>query len=361
MEEYNRNNKKNGFNNIYKRVQNNLSLKIKQKPNNINVVLIYANNGSGKTRLSRKFSELSFSKILCYNSIFEDDFYWENQILKLKTTSKTFEIIKDEGLQLDISKNFKSFIDLDIESDINTETGNITFDIPNEKEKEIKISRGEESIFIWTVFYTILEKCIEILDEKKEDRSTNFFDNKKIIVIDDPVSSMDDSRIIAVALKISDIMIKSKNKFNYLITTHHPLFFNILFHKSNKTWNKTNYVFMKNGNEYELKKQSSESPFSYHHSIIKEIKYAIDNNILKKYHFNLFRTLLEKTANFLGLKHWNNCLDGIVTNDDFLKLIDHYSHDKLSDLEYNELIFKQVKLYEEIFNKFIDKYFKGES
>lgn len=167
---------------------------------------------------------------------------------------------------------------------------------------------------------------------------------------------MDDTRIITIALKVVKIMLESKNKFSYLITTHHPLFFNVLFHKKKETWNKKNYIMSYMGTNYKLKKQSNESPFAYHQTIISEIQMAISNNNLKKYHFNLFRALLEKTANFLGNDDWKVCLKGIEFNEDFIKIIDHYSHDRLSELEYSDLVDSQVKTYEKVFTEFLVKY-----
>ena len=50
------------------------------------VQLIYAFNGSGKTRLSRAFKELvspetkeGATKVLYYNAFTEDLFYWDNE------------------------------------------------------------------------------------------------------------------------------------------------------------------------------------------------------------------------------------------------------------------------------------------
>lgn len=323
-----------------------------------NVVAIYAHNGSGKTRLSKLFQDKYEKQQLCYNAFVEDYFYWdnENSIFKIRP-SWVLDFIEEQGLNTRIAENFEDFIGIKINADINTHTGDILFKIPQEQ-NNIKISRGEESIFVWTVFYCILEMAIYELNEEEENRSTNIFDKIKYIIIDDPVSSLDDTRIITVALKILNLIKQSKNGLSFLITTHHPLFFNVLFTKKSNKMNKTNYILSKsnNNNNFKLKKQGGESPFAYHHVAMDEIKKAIKKGQLQKYHFNLFRCLLEKTANFLGYAHWKDCLNSFDLEDDFLKLIDHYSHDRLSDLEYNNLIESHMETFEETFDKFCNKY-----
>ena len=81
--------------------------------------LVYAFNGTGKTRLSRKFKELILSgvgsneggerefqdrKILYYNAFTEDLFYWDNDLasdsepkLKIQPNSFTDWILQDQG------------------------------------------------------------------------------------------------------------------------------------------------------------------------------------------------------------------------------------------------------------------------
>lgn len=351
--------KYNSINGVYKRLKNDINWIDTENPTNINVIALYAHNGSGKTRVSKNFQDVSDEQILCYNAFFEDYFYWdnENNLFKIHKTSWVFDIIKDHGLNNKIVDNFKEITGTVIEPDIDIATGNILFKIPcNYAANQIKISRGEESIFVWSIFYTIIELAVQLLNESEDDRSTSIFNNVKHIIIDDPVSSMDDTRIITIALKVTEIILKSGDKFNYLITTHHALFFNVLFHKNKDTWNKKNYILSKTENTFKLKKQPTESPFAYHHTVISEIQRAINDNNLKKYHFNLFRTLLEKTANFVGNNDWKKCLDGIPTNEDFLKVIDHYSHDRLSDLEYSNLLDAQIKTYENVFTAFLVKY-----
>ena len=95
----------------------------------------------------------------------------------------------------------------------------------------IKVSKSEESILIWSIFYSILETAIEALNtEEVENRITDEFNYLEYIVIDDPVSSIDDSRIIEIAVNLFRIINSSKNKqLNFLITTHHALFYNVLF------------------------------------------------------------------------------------------------------------------------------------
>lgn len=65
------------------------------KNSNKKVQLIYAFNGTGKTRLSREFKELvepksdietentglASKKIICYNAFTEDLFYWDNDLV----------------------------------------------------------------------------------------------------------------------------------------------------------------------------------------------------------------------------------------------------------------------------------------
>ncbi len=344
---------------ILKRIKNDLEQIEENRTTSI--ITLYAHNGSGKTQLSKLFQDKYEEKVLCYNAFVEDFFHWDNEntIFNIDKNSWILKLIEAQGLNSKIADNFKDFIGLNIEPDIDTKTGNVKFNIPTGDKKaqtNIKISKGEESTFIWTVFYTILEVAIDELKECEENRSTQVFNNKKYIIIDDPVSSLDDTKIITIALKIIKLIKDSGNIFHFLITTHHALFFNILYCHKNSGWKKINYILSKSDNVYYLKKQRVESPFAYHQVVIEEIQNAIKNNKLKKYHFNLFRCLLEKTANFLGYEHWKKCLDNIKTNEDFLKIIDHYSHDKLSELEYSDLLEANIEVFKNTFENFIKKY-----
>ena len=80
-----------------------------KQPDKIKVTLLYACNTSGKTRLSKLFSEKYPDNVLCYNAFVEDFFHWDNEnlILKINKMSWLAKLINDEGLDGEIIDNFK--------------------------------------------------------------------------------------------------------------------------------------------------------------------------------------------------------------------------------------------------------------
>lgn len=335
------------------------------------VSILYACNASGKTRLSKLFADKYDEQVLCYNAFTEDFFSWDNDgfILEVNANAWIVKIIIDQGLDRQIIDNFQKFTGSKLEpifapseKTIETQKGKVSVPIYTvsfldlEKREPIKISRGEESIFIWSIFYTILDAAIEALKENPDDRPTTDFDNIQYIVIDDPVSSMDDTRIITVALELAKLISKSKNQLKFLITTHHALFFNVLFNARGRNWDRKNYILSKSGVDFILKPQGNDLPFAYHHVAMAEIQKAINDNDIKKYHFNIFRALLEKTANFMGYDHWKKCLEGGEHREAFTKIIDHYSHNKLSDLEYRDITDDEKDEFKAAFLFFMNEY-----
>ncbi|WP_157133246.1 AAA family ATPase [Marinobacter sp. ELB17] len=320
--------------------------------------LIYAFNGSGKTRLSREFkqvvapkegeeAELSRNKILYYNAFTEDLFYWDNDLegdaepkLKIQPNSFTDWILRDRGQDRNIIENFQRYTDdkltpTFIEKDKSIHEGGkrvvtktfpevvFSYDRGTERTGSIKISKGEESNFVWSVFYTLLEEVTSILDEPDPSkRDDNQFDKLEYVFIDDPVSSLDDSHLIELAVDLAGLVKSSKSDLKFFITTHSPLFYNVLCNElSNKAHEKQpdeTYKLTYNPNKefkkYRLEKkadglfqmieQPTDSPFSYHLFLLSELQVAIENGQIRKYHFNFIRNILEKMATFLGYNYW---------------------------------------------------------
>lgn len=325
------------------------------------VSMLYAHNATGKTRISKLFYDEYNEQVLYYNAFTEDLFSWDNDdvdgyIFKIRKDKWIFKIIEEQVLYDRIVKKFQTLTRSKIVPFFDIPNGKITFRIyKNYIDFEtIKISRGEESIFIWSIFYTILNAVISILDE---DPYNDDFDSIQYIIIDDPVSSIDDTRIITIALELAELIKSSNNQLKFLITTHHALFFNVLFNVKNKNWDRKNYILSQSGEKMQLKNQGQDSPFAYHHVIINEIIEAIKNEKIERYHFNLFRALLEKTANFLGYSDgWSQLLQSEYHKKEFVKFLNHYSHSKLSDIEPRDIPEHYKEDFKEVFKSFIQDY-----
>ena len=299
----------------------------KIKDSNKKVTLLYAFNATGKTRLSMEFKNLVnehkddevIKHVVYYNAFTEDLFSWDNDLendnerkLKLNKNSSFIELIERQGKENEIAERFKEFTSSKIEPNINTSTGEITFSLPTgdeESVENIKISKGEESIFIWTVFFVLMETIVAELNiDGISDRSTDEFNTIQYIYIDDPISSLDDNHAIDIALELKHIIDSSKNEnLHFIISTHHSLFYNVLhteMSKAKKFWlskNEDKYLIIELAN--------NETPFGYHFMLKDELKRAIENNTIKRYHFNLMRNLLEKTAHFLGYDSWKDLIN----------------------------------------------------
>lgn len=327
--------------------------------------LLFAFNATGKTRLSKLFKKRYEDEVLCYNAFMEDLFYWDNEntIFRFDADSALSNLFKEEGNGGQIVDNFKKLTGSKIEPSIDWEKGTVSFGNftgDSEADTNIKISRGEESLFIWSVFYTILSGAIDALKEAPANRSTHLFDNLKYIVIDDPVSSMDDTRIITMALDLIELLkeIPKEQNLKILITTHHCLFYNIMYKKKRDDWNQYNAFLVKSEDStLNIKPQSSDSPFSYHITVLEEIRNAIENNQVQKYHFNLFRALLEKTANFLGYTgNWSTLLKDTGKRRELIKLLNLHSHSSLSEIETKDISPEDLTIFTEAFNNFVEQY-----
>ncbi len=142
----------------------------------------------------------------------------------------------------------------------------------------IKISKGEESNFIWCVYYSLLEQVVELLNTlEPEDRASALFNDLEYVFIDDPVSSLDDTHLIELAVNIAELIKSSQSALKFIITTHNPLFYNVLYNEFN---NKNNTGYKGKHSEkkrleksmdgtFSLFNQSDDSPFSYHLFLLK--------------------------------------------------------------------------------------------
>lgn len=314
------------------------------KDANKKVQLIYAFNGTGKTRLSREFKqlvapkadhneeavvpELSRSKILYYNAYTEDLFYWDNDLaedveykLKIQPNSYTnwlLTLLKDLGQDGNIVHYFQRYANDKLTPHFGADFDEVTFSLErgnDEPSPNIKLSKGEESNFIWSVFYTLLDQAVTILNVAEPgDRETRAFDQLEYVFIDDPVSSLDENHLIELAVNLASLIKLSPPNLRFIVSTHSPLFYNVLFNELdlNKQGKKEGCYLLERFEDgsfdLNVKYGDSNRSFSYHLHLKQTIEQAIAGNKVERFHFTLLRNLYEKTASFLGYPKWSELL-----------------------------------------------------
>ena len=86
-----------------------------------------------------------------------------------------------------------------------------------------------------------------------EERSVDGFNELEYVFIDDPVSSLDENHLIELAVNIAELVRASKSGLKFIITTHNPLFYNVLYNELNS---KATYMLRKNEDgTFELEKK----------------------------------------------------------------------------------------------------------
>lgn len=321
------------------------------------VQLIYAFNGIGKTRLSREFKKLiapkangpdeggveeaTRTKILYYNAFTEDLFYWDNDLeadaapkLKIHSNNFTDWVLKVQGQDQNVITNFQRYADNKLTPQFNPDFDEVTFSFQrgtDERAENVKISRGEETNFIWSVFYTILEQVIAILNVPEvADRETDQFNQLRYVFIDDPVSSLDENHLIELGVNLAALISSSTSPhLKFVITTHNPLFYNVL---ANELGTRGGYLLQRlEDGTFDLveKMGDSNSSFSYHLFLKQTLELALAEERIQKYHFTLLRNLYEKTASFLGYPRWADLLPDDKTAY-FRRIVQFTSHSTLS-------------------------------
>jgi wobble nucleotide-excising tRNase len=202
-------------------------------------ILLYAYNGTGKTRLSTAFkdlgkkpanvvlatetgaalatetgellgAEIMRGDTLYFNAFTEDLFSWDNdlkndreRVLKINRDSRFFAGLGEMEMDNRIRPLLNRYADFDFR--IDTEDWEVTFsrEVANggtfATVDDIKISRGEENIFIWCFFLAIMQLALDRAEAYKW---------VKYIYIDDPISSLDEHNAITVANQLAQLLAK---------------------------------------------------------------------------------------------------------------------------------------------------------
>ena len=303
-----------------------------------NCALVFAYNGTGKTRLSYDFAhygrtEGSPQHTLYYNAYTEDLFTWDNHIedetedrehhLLINTDSSLIQGLAGYDFADKLREYFHVFTDIDFDFHYNDNNAKIpeyaTF---NKADAEnIKISRGEERLFVWCFFRCILDQVIGGNDAYKD---------IEYIYIDDPMSSLDDNNVIAFAQQLYNVIRQQLRqevnaqragkvgfrRIKFVVSSHHALFYHVMLRGLSKD-NKLGRYYLhrdKQTDDLVLKSMgdTEETPFYYNVAIMSEIQNAIKNDRLYTYHFTVMRSVMEKITEFFGHFDYRYILDGIT-------------------------------------------------
>jgi hypothetical protein len=356
----------------YKTLRN-LVTRIRDDLNDHDFVLLFAYNGIGKTRLSMAFKDAGKKNhgrdTLYFNAFTEDLFFWDNDLqgdvqrhLRINSESAFFK-----GLEgLDLERKIGSFLERYAEFDFKIDYENWKIIFSRGDEQNIKVSRGEQNIFIWCIFLAICELAI---DNEEKDQPYSWVKN---IYIDDPISSLDDNNAIAVASDLAQLLKREKElqdkdkngdekkkrqkNIKAVISSHHGLFFNVMWNELRKNKLKTYLYHRANKSDVYTLRATDETPFFHHVAMLSELKKAVETDQLYTHHFNMMRSILEKTATFFGFKDFSKCIEGVEDEVLYSRALNLLSHGKYSIYEPKEMVADTKELFKKIFNAFLDRY-----
>ena len=330
--------------------------------------LIFAHNGTGKTRLSMAFKDLgkqdNSRDTLYFNAFTEDLFFWDNdldndtdRVLVLNDYSHFFDGIEKLEMETRIRPFVQKYVDFDFritkekhrkEADKEEiERWEVSFFLPENPDENIKVSRGEEHIFIWCFFLAILQLSLD-----KEDGSP--YEWVEYVYIDDPISSLDDNYAVSVAHNLATLFRSYNGPIRFIVSTHHGLFFNVL---CNELQRAPRYLLSKNTfDKYYFIELEGDTASLYHVAMLKVLKDTLDNNEpLYPYHFNILRNIMEKTANFHGLAGFKKCSE-LEDAEFYERLIPVLNHGGYSVFEPKEMLPENKANFEMVLKKLLDTY-----
>jgi hypothetical protein len=370
-----------------------LAVHLRKELENKKCILLYAYNGTGKTRLSTAFKDLGKvvnadgeteqRDTLYFNAFTEDLFSWDNDLandndrkLKLNTESSFFAGLESMEMDNRIRKLLDRYTDFEFR--IDTTTWEVVFareirvkkdrtvgeevdnaempqgegegEFETRREEGIKVSRGEENIFIWCFFLAVVELALD-------DDGTGPYNWVKHIYVDDPVSSLDEHNAIAVANHLAKLLKRPESPLKAVISTHHTLFFNVLWNELNKA---NKYFLSRDGSpEGLLLRRTGDTPFFHHVAALAELYEADRDGRLYTHHFNMLRAILEKTACFHGYENFSACIKRDADDEDGIlhtRLINILSHGNYSLFEPQEMLEENKRYFRKILHEFIDHY-----
>jgi len=282
----------------------------------VKIILIYAFNATGKTRLSVAYKDATKENGqhvgVYFNAYSEDLFVWDNENdLRLEVRESSLNQFHSYVTEDDVRNKLQAFRPTynfefrTYEDDLEKGIKYISFFLSEDEDRNaIKISRGEERIFVWCFFLALFE--VEGWSDKQ---SSHFF-------IDDPVSSLDDHNIFITASTLYDLIEKHYKNRKIIVTTHHYGFYSILANGLTKGEKSARYkgvtqkyfLSLKSG---ALTLESEKKDVALYHLRLLQMLDVAPQEQVYTYHFALMRQVLETISSFLGKGMFSYVLEQI--------------------------------------------------
>lgn len=337
------------------------------------IVLAYAFNTTGKTRLcvaykdATKLEDGSHTGVY-YNAFSEDLFVWDNDeehggadmrlTVRPSSLSKFHALLTEDNVR-DKLIAYKPKFGFELRlygDDPSRGIESISFFIPNQNpdvdQPPIKISRGEERIFVWCFFLALFE-----VEGWTDRQSSHFF-------IDDPVSSLDDHNIFVTASTLFDLVERQHERSKIIITTHHIGLYAILFdwllkgEKAGKYKKVTKaYILSDKSGDLSLERPRDDV-LLYHLRLIQILQKADDDADIRAFHFALLRQALENVASFLGVGRIAYVLEQIGFDDPnkVVSILNTLSHKNVYYYASDLVVPDNQKTFSDVLGKLQNKY-----
>lgn len=341
------------------------------------ILLIYAYNRTGKTRLSMEFKDAGkranngAADTLYFNAFTEDLFTWENDLdadtvrhLRLNPNSAFFNGLKDLALDETIAGYLDRYADFDF--DIDYTAWKVAF--RKGDAENIKISRGEQNIFIWCLFMAICERMID---------GHVSYQGHKFLYIDDPISSLDDNNAISVACDLAKLLRRAASRTDgngnpapvkIVFSSHHALFFNVMCNEIGrskegepKVVHKRYFLHRPDREGVYTLRGTEDTPYFHHVATLAELQRAADPDAgtLYTFHFNALRSIMEKTASFFGHADISFCLRALNNEEDralYNRALNLLSHGKYAIHEPTQMGEDNKDLFRRILRDFLSTF-----
>lgn len=335
-------------------------------------ILLYAYNGTGKTRLSMAFKgigkqgegENATRDTLYFNAFTEDLFTWDNdlegdsaRVLKMNAASRFFAGLEALEMETRIRPFLHRYADFDFSIDYSNWSIRFSRDVPvgetTQTIDNIKVSRGEENLFIWCFFLAIVQLAMD---------GAEAYQWVKYIYIDDPITSLDEHNAIAVGNHLTQFLKRKDHAIKTVISSHHTLFFNVLWNElreiAHKKFAPHFLSHTRKTGQYHLS-YTGDTPFFHHLTLLQEIWRAKESGQIYTHHFNALRSLLEKSSIFHGHKKFTVCIkqqDDDTDDTLYGRLVNILSHGNYSFYDPVEMLPENKAHFEKILADFLDFY-----